>query len=108
MDNEPSGSPGGGLEPAGPLNPFPTGGGMWNGTGLCVAVGIRVTGASVSLQTGGQCGQPGWVGYCGAQLWGLPHGTGTPTMGQDLPGGHDQPWGHLWGWMPWAHQDTAF
>ena len=26
MDNEPSGTPGGGLEPAGPLNPFPTGG----------------------------------------------------------------------------------
>lgn len=68
MDNEPSGSQGGGLEPAGPLNPFPTGGGggttavtAWNGTGLCVAVGIRAPGASVSLQTGGQSGQPGWV-----------------------------------------------
>lgn len=95
MDNEPSGTPGGGLEPAGPLNPFPTGGAtavaVWDGIGLCVAVGIRVPGASVSQQTGGQCGQPGWVGHRRAQLWGLPRGVGTPTMGQGLPGGRGQP-----------------
>lgn len=59
MDNEPSGSQGGGLEPAGPLNPFPTGGGGGDDRSDCVERDRAVCG----------CGHPSTWSFSFSANW---------------------------------------